>query len=573
MYNKEKDEAVVLTVALNKCLKEREKNTMENEKTSLNIKKLKKQVKRNYTYIARSHIIVLLILAGVAINLTVGDNGLFRRAQNAADTWELAEQNEQSELKNMESFINGYKYNIDIPQVEDENAGVLEEVDSNILEIRSIEDLVAFSYNVKNGNEYDGKTIRLAYNLDFNSDKSYVDSMRTDYEEYGYEGPLKIALTSGVGFEPIGIAGGNSFRGIFDGNNNAICSLYINVNSNEILVVGLFVTNYGEIRNLGLVNTNITAKGTATTVGGITGYCYDNIYNCYVTGNINVTGSSWMSIGGLCGRMEEENNNIENCYNLATITCRNTLEGYGDADISCGGILGQRYANINKCCNKGNIIIDGGDNNVVTGGICGSLRKGSLKNSYNSAKIDVNSTNAESSNVNVGGVCGEVALDAKADIENCYNSGEIIGKGVDFLIIGGIVGYQRNDTEIKNSFNAGNIKGETQDNSLYIGGILGMDDGTSISNSYNTGVLQGIGNEMNIGGIVGVKNSGNSILNCKYLVGTCDAGVGHGTSSIGITVIDSIAEFPSILSIVNGENAFKEDTKSINNGYPILQWQ
>ena len=55
MYNKEKDEAVVLTVALNKCLKEREKNTMENEKTSLNIKKLKKQVKRNYTYIARSH--------------------------------------------------------------------------------------------------------------------------------------------------------------------------------------------------------------------------------------------------------------------------------------------------------------------------------------------------------------------------------------------------------------------------------------------------------------------------------------------------------------------------------------
>ena len=38
-------------------------------------------------------IIVLLILAGVAISLTVGDNGLFRRAQNAADTWGEGEQN------------------------------------------------------------------------------------------------------------------------------------------------------------------------------------------------------------------------------------------------------------------------------------------------------------------------------------------------------------------------------------------------------------------------------------------------------------------------------------------------
>lgn len=39
-------------------------------------------------------IIVLLILAGVAISLTVGNNGLFTRAQNAANTWRQAEKNE-----------------------------------------------------------------------------------------------------------------------------------------------------------------------------------------------------------------------------------------------------------------------------------------------------------------------------------------------------------------------------------------------------------------------------------------------------------------------------------------------
>ena len=38
-------------------------------------------------------IIVLLILAGVAISLTIGNNGLFNRAQNAADTWGKGEEN------------------------------------------------------------------------------------------------------------------------------------------------------------------------------------------------------------------------------------------------------------------------------------------------------------------------------------------------------------------------------------------------------------------------------------------------------------------------------------------------
>ncbi len=47
-------------------------------------------------------IIVLLILAGIAISLTVGNNGLFARAKNAANTWREAEVNEVSEMKNFE---------------------------------------------------------------------------------------------------------------------------------------------------------------------------------------------------------------------------------------------------------------------------------------------------------------------------------------------------------------------------------------------------------------------------------------------------------------------------------------
>ena len=54
------------------------------------------------------NIIVLLILAGVALSLTVGNNGLFRRAENAANTWQMAEINEQIEMDKASNFIEDY---------------------------------------------------------------------------------------------------------------------------------------------------------------------------------------------------------------------------------------------------------------------------------------------------------------------------------------------------------------------------------------------------------------------------------------------------------------------------------
>ena len=80
---------------------------MKNE--SKKLKMMKKQVKGITLIALVVTIVVLLILAGVAISLTVGDNGLFRRAQNAADTWQMAEINEQSEMDNAGDFIEIYQ--------------------------------------------------------------------------------------------------------------------------------------------------------------------------------------------------------------------------------------------------------------------------------------------------------------------------------------------------------------------------------------------------------------------------------------------------------------------------------
>ena len=58
------------------------------------------------------NIIVLLILAGVALSLTVGDNGLFKRAENAVATWQMAEQNEHGEMDKAGDLIDDYANNI-----------------------------------------------------------------------------------------------------------------------------------------------------------------------------------------------------------------------------------------------------------------------------------------------------------------------------------------------------------------------------------------------------------------------------------------------------------------------------
>ena len=393
-------------------------------------------------------IIVLLILAGVSIAMLTGENGILTQARRAKEETEQAKKDEMSDLDSIEFLINEYTGDVNIPQVTDEKPGELEKENETTFVINSIEDLVVFSHNVRNGNKYEGQTVKLGVNLDFKSDKSYVDPDRTDYGIYGYEGNLKQLLTTGEGFIPIGDQEGtNSFYGTFDGDNNVICSLYENIDRNEDIRGGLFAVNYGETKSLGLIDININARGVLTIVGGITGKSYNNIYNCYVTGDIKVTGSFWMPVGGLCGTMSKKAN-IENCYNLADIESENIKEGYGDADIGCGGIVGQGYANINRCYNKGNINVNGGENRVAVGGICGHLDDGYIKNSYNNGRVEASSEQTKGE-CYIGGIVGASEVN---EILNCYNSGEII---VDMYgtRMGGIVGDQRANGTIDNVFN------------------------------------------------------------------------------------------------------------------------
>ena len=72
------------------------------------LRKLQKGIKGITLIALVVTIIVLLILAAVAINLTIGNNGIFTRAQNATQKWEEASKNEQSEMDKVSNFLDEY---------------------------------------------------------------------------------------------------------------------------------------------------------------------------------------------------------------------------------------------------------------------------------------------------------------------------------------------------------------------------------------------------------------------------------------------------------------------------------
>jgi len=120
---------------------------------------------------------------------------------------------------------------------------------------------------------------------------------------------------AGAGFINIGNSV-NSFPGILDGNGYTITDLFINKDA----AVGLFYKITGEVKNVGLIDVNITGHvGALSETGGLAANVFSSgiVSNCYVTGN--VTGDY---TGGLIGIIENTPV-ITNCYSTATITGTN----------------------------------------------------------------------------------------------------------------------------------------------------------------------------------------------------------------------------------------------------------
>ncbi|MDR1905520.1 MAG: hypothetical protein LBQ27_01190, partial [Clostridiales bacterium] len=158
----------------------------------------------------------------------------------------------------------------------------------NAIEISSAAQLKTLADNVNGGNTYEGKYIKLMDDIDLSA--------------YG------AAFDGGMGWTLIGNTL-NSFDGLFDGNNHTVSNLYINHPNEESIGLFGFIGWSGEVKNLGITSGSVS---DGLYVGGIAGYNYGTIENCYNTGD--VSGNNY--VGGIAGVNYDT---IENCYNTGDV--------------------------------------------------------------------------------------------------------------------------------------------------------------------------------------------------------------------------------------------------------------
>lgn len=272
------------------------------------------------------------------------------------------------------------------------------------------------------------------------------------------------------------------YSGIFNGNGKAIRGLYINNASGDYQ--GLFgKNNKGTIKNLGITDSYVSAKkyvgsivgrnskGTVvncynegfvsgeTYVGGVSGYTYGAMQDCYNTGSVTGSGNT---IGGVTGYSDQL---LKNCYNTGTIV--------GGAD-TVGGVTGSAYGIVENCYNIG----------------------------------DVTGTGNFSWKTHVGGVVGSCGSVSKSGtVQNCYNMGSVTGGNA---LAGGVSGDASRKTEIINCYNTGDITSTV----AYAGGITGGNNSGTLKFCHNTGTVQG---EKGEGTIAGNLTGTYTVENTYYL--------------------------------------------------------
>ncbi len=196
-----------------------------------------------------------------------------------------------------------------------------------------------------------------------------LDSTTADYEELA-----SPTANAGKGWQPIGAEDG-PFTGSFDGQGYEIRDLFIN--RPDDAYVGLFgwVSEGGVIKNLGVVNADVTGYGG---VGGLVAWNAGIVRNSYSSGN--VTSGLW--VGGLMGGNA---GTMSNSYFTGNVT------GYGGV----GGLVGFN--------GEGGIV----SNSYSTGNFTGEELVGGLVAGNAGIVSNSYSTGNVTGNLDVGGLVGE----------------------------------------------------------------------------------------------------------------------------------------------------------------------
>ena len=516
-------------------------------------------------------IIILLILAGITISAITGDNGIIGNAGQAKEETEIANEKEIVEKATVQAMGNNKYGNIEESELQEQLDKETGEGETETTDVGD-EIEVLFKENKryylvdKNGNvegEYlviedknpgditvgkDGET------LDGSEEKPYeiwcIEDLcafsRSVNEGENYNGDI-IKLMTTLNF--------NSDLSYSDTNNkykyDEVANAYVIDETSEKTLKEVITDENGVgFIPIGRSSNDVEARFQGTFDGNDNGV--KNIY-VYTANNAGLFGGSYhatiknLSVSGNITSTEKYAGGINgngtwssfyNCYNKANVKGK----------LATGGIDGHGSwgeATLENCINEGKIYSE----NNYAGGIAGTYA-GKISNCYNLGDVEGKGYSA--------GILGEAA--GKVETTNCFNQGNVISTSI---VGGGIIADEYAETIVNNCYNMGEITTEaTRVTSACSKGI----GGTYTNNCYNIGKL------VSAQRVCYAIGSG-TITNCYYnstLVGEVE-----DTNSIEDISKLNKNEFVNLLnSYKNEEGEYPTDWKKWKlgeNGYPTFE--
>jgi len=341
----------------------------------------------------------------------------------------------------------------------------------------------------------------------------------------GYEELASPTANGGQGWEPIGYWMDTEFNGTFDGQGYKIRDLFIYRPEEDDVGLFGYVGEGGRIKDIGVVNANLTGW---LCVGGLVGENFGSVSNSYSTGI--VTGTE--IVGGLLG---SNLGPVSDSYSIGNVT--------GDQIV--GGLVGGNGGPVSNSYSMGSVT-----GRQVVGGLLGVSSYNTVSNSYFTGSV--------SGQDGVGGLMGE---NDEGTVSNSYSSGSVTG----YSKVGGLLGG--NLGTVSNSYSTGSVTGYSE-----VGGLLGDNLGT-VSNSYSTGSVTG---DEDIGGLVG-RNASGTVSNSFWDIessgqATSDGGTGKNTTEMKNIITFSGAGW-NIVAVALNETNPTYTWNIVNNTYPFLSWQ
>lgn len=319
-------------------------------------------------------IIVLIILAGVSINLVLGDNHIIKKALDTKEKIEQIARDEQELINELNGEVSQIKDNTpgDIT-----DAGKQDGSENKPYNVKSVEDFLALIQISRETGLYN-KFVNIETDLDFKNPTSYSDPNNTTiFGDYNKDGVTKGIMEELTDENKNGFKNGFEFTGILNGNGHTISNIYMqetllyNKSYHGDFCTGIFHENKGTIKNInfeGKINAIIDSQSTAAAVGGIVALNKHGgqLINCTSNMQITITGSNIemsedvvILAGGIAAVNEDETENtkIDECINKGKIECNLVFNSKVSTEyyhqVRIGGIVGNNKAILTNSLNKG----------------------------------------------------------------------------------------------------------------------------------------------------------------------------------------------------------------------------